>query len=66
MLKAMLWMDKVDLLKIEMWKSGNKDSVSHSKLRVQERIGSTIESGSRNFMGGYQHPAAVTASDELK
>ena len=49
-LKAMLWMDKVDLLKIEMWKSGNKDSVSHSKLRVQERIGSTIESGSRNFI----------------
>jgi hypothetical protein len=47
-LKKMLWMDKVDLLKIEM--SDNKDSVSHSKLRVRERIGSTIESGSRNFI----------------
>ena len=50
MLKTMLWMDKVDFLKIEIWKSGNKDSVSPSKLRVRERTGSTIESGLRNFI----------------
>ena len=50
MLKKMFWMNEVGLLKIEIWKSGYRDSVSHSILRVQERTGSAIESGSRNFI----------------
>ena len=69
-LKTTLRMNKEDLLKIERWKAGNQGLVTQSRLRVQDKIGTTMESCSRSFtirswLGGSQHPAA-TASDELK
>jgi hypothetical protein len=48
-LKTTLRMKRVDLLKIERWKADTQGLITQSRLGVQDKIGSTMESCSRSF-----------------
>ena len=49
-LKTTLGMKRVHLLKIERLKAGNQGLATQSRLRVQDKIGTTMESCSRSFI----------------